>query len=1195
MSIFRPPPPTIIAGTGTGGSGGSSISTDDASVVATTNTDTGESNVVISTNNIPAITINETQNILIGAPSTTSTKKLVVSDSTGSCIELINENSNQNATITVSSSGILAIGTSGGAINFTGNQLRLDNGAIYLNGQQVISTADELNYLTISKGSASPSKALVLNSSSNISGINSLSATSLVGTLQTAYQPNINRIDTLNVNNSFLLGGVSVLATAPELNYLHTNPGTAAANKALILDSDSNITGISTLSATLLAGRLTTAAQPTITSLGTITNLKVSGFLGIGTNSPSTDLELFNESNPILKFNNGFNSSNITIDSSGNLKLNSDGNVIIQTNHSIQLNGTGGIIGAQSISAALITGTLETSLQPNITAIGTLTNLIVSDAIGIGTSSPNQKMEILDSDGSCLRLSKSDSLYADLQINASGDLQIIPVGDLRLSIGKSLKMNAGDISGVSSLTATSITGAIQTASQTKITEIGTLTNLTVSNAIGCETIIATSITGAIQTASQTKITAIGTLTNLTVSNAIGCETIIATSITGDIQTASQTKITEIGTLTNLTVSNTLTTANVSATNLFGAIQTASQTKITAIGTLDSLNVTNTINCESLTATSITGDIQTASQTKITAIGTLDSLNVTNTINCESLTATSITGSIQTAFQSNIRTVGVLTNIYTSGRIGINTITPIYDIDIVSNDGTGIQINYNESNISIGASSTGDCVITTNANRLILANSTDLHFTGSGGITGLSSFSAESITGLIETASQPNITSLGSLNNLKTKAIQIGDSHSSTYDISVSTTTGKLLSLTDGTILITNRIIDGEYIINSSNSRVSLAENVNLVLNGGTIIGLNSLSIAGNTIDANQLALLANISVGTVAADSLIAADANLNLTGFNQLTANQLYGELQTGAQPNITSLGTLGSLTITNELIADTLTGELQTAARPNITSLGSLDNLLVSGNVGIGATSPVKKLEINSTTGDCLRLSYDKATTNTNNVNFSVSSGGNLTIEPSGGITTINRITSTSIVLGNTSNSTMPLEVGHVPFVMTAAYAYNTNMNSKGTIAAGGTTSYNYSIRALGRILCTQSLDVTSDRRVKYNVNELSDEYCTRFVKETSPVSFNWKTGDNCPSYGYIAQDLLRHGFDDLVNLAQDNDMIEEIDDDGLISPNGIKFTISYQHIIPILAKNQKRLMKENKELKQTIDKLMEIVLNR
>jgi hypothetical protein len=204
----------------------------------------------------------------------------------------------------------------------------------------VTATASEINYLdlTTGPGTAEASKALVLNSSSNITGINSLSATSLTGTLQTAAQTNITSVGNLtsltvdgiqiidvtnteallvrkdadggdifavDTTNSYVnivshngsttglrLNGTlvtstaaelnildGVTATAAEINYLDltTGPGTAEASKALVLDSSSNITGINSLSATSLTGTLQTAAQTNITSVGNLTSLTVDG------------------------------------------------------------------------------------------------------------------------------------------------------------------------------------------------------------------------------------------------------------------------------------------------------------------------------------------------------------------------------------------------------------------------------------------------------------------------------------------------------------------------------------------------------------------------------------------------------------------------------------------------------------------------------------------------------------------------------------------------------------------------------------------------------------------------------------------------------------------------------------------------------------------------------------------------------
>lgn len=1312
MSIFKPPTPVIIGGSG-GSGGGTSLNTSDASVILNTDPDTGTSNVVIATNNEQAIAIDESQNVLIGSISNRPPQRLVVTTPNGNGIALVHESTQATSTLNISSSGELSIRTANNTIDAIGNHLNLDDSSIRLNGITVHATANQLNYLVATPGTSSPSKALILNSSSNISGINALSATSLTGTLQTAYQPNINRVTNLAIDNTFSLGGTNVVSSAVQLNYVNITPGTSSPNKALILDNSSNIVGINALSASQLTGTIQTSDQPNITSLGTVSNLKLSGYLGVGTNTPTTDIEIYSVSNPVLKLNNGTYSSNIAIDNSGNLRLNSDGNIIIQTNRSLQL-ANGEILGANRVTATYLNGTIETNSQPNITTIGELTDLVVSGTIGVGTSSPNKKIEIIDASGNCLRLSRTNNYYTDLLISPIGDLEILPIGDIVLGSGTSIRLNAGTITGLTSINATTITGTLQTASQPNITTIGTLGSLTVTNEVSAGSITATTITGTLQTTSQPNITTIGTLGSLTVTNGVSAGSlnattltgalqtayqpnittigtlgslivtngvsagsISATTITGTLQTASQPNITTIGVLTNLTVSNTLTTANVSATNLSGSIQTASQTNITAVGTLFSLSVSGAIESGSLSATTITGTLQTASQTNITAVGTLGSLSVINGISAGSLSATTITGTLQTASQPNITSVGTLTRVYTSGKIGIGIADPVYDIDISSNDGKMLQILYNSNIVSFDIANNGDCSLSTNSAELILANGTGLTFSGSGTISGLTTLTTTNIYGTIQTASQPNITSIGALSTLSTTTILIGNTHTSSYDLSIVSNTGTLYSLTYGAVVVTNRISSGEYIINASTGRVALDTDVDLVLNGGTIIGLTTLSstsltgtletaaqpnitstgtlseltvsglvsltsnnaealsitggthmygdltvdgdftfggtlslsslslttlsITGGTaassstiggtltitggaaisdnlyvgstlnvgtsiavngaiLDFSNLGQLENLTTGTVSANTLFVADSNKNLSGFNQLSATELYGSIKTASQTSITSVGTLSDLN--------------------------------VSGYVGIGTITPLQQLEINSTTGDCLRLSYDKETSSSNFATLLVSSAGRLTITSSGGATTIPQISATQITLGNSANTTMPLEIGFTAFVFSGAYAYNTNTNSKGTIAAGGTTSYNYSIRALGRILCTQSVDVTSDRRLKYNIQELTDEYCTKFVNDTTPVTFNWKNGDSITSYGYIAQDLLRHGFDDLVNLANDDNMEQEVDTDGLISPSGIKFTISYQHIIPILAKNQKKLMQENKELNEKIDKLMEVI---
>ena len=174
-----------------------------------------------------------------------------------------------------------------------------------LGGTLVTSTATELNYVDTTAGAAEASKALVLDSSRNITNINELATTGLLSTLiandnasninyqtwtndlatdmVTALQMNnvgldfgttsnhplalitndvervsidtSGNVDLINHDGSTIgltLGGTLVTSTATELNYVDTTAGAAEASKALVLDSSRNITNINELSATIL-------------------------------------------------------------------------------------------------------------------------------------------------------------------------------------------------------------------------------------------------------------------------------------------------------------------------------------------------------------------------------------------------------------------------------------------------------------------------------------------------------------------------------------------------------------------------------------------------------------------------------------------------------------------------------------------------------------------------------------------------------------------------------------------------------------------------------------------------------------------------------------------------------------------------------------------------------------------------------
>ena len=128
--------------------------------------------------------------------------------------------------------------------------------------------------------------------------------------------------------------------------------------------------------------------------------------------------------------------------------------------------------------------------------------------------------------------------------------------------------------------------------------------------------------------------------------------------------------------------------------------------------------------------------------------------------------------------------------------------------------------------------------------------------------------------------------------------------------------------------------------------------------GAVDLDSQSLTIAGT---ANEIETSASGQTITIGLPSSVTVGI---------LTATTLAGTLSTAAQTNITSVGTLSSLTV-----AGALNGTISTAAQPNITSVGTLSSLAVSGNltvdtdtlfvdaannrVGIGTSTPAAKLE--------------------------------------------------------------------------------------------------------------------------------------------------------------------------------------------------------------------------------------------
>lgn len=119
---------------------------------------------------------------------------------------------------------------------------------------------------------------------------------------------------------------------------------------------------------------------------------------------------------------------------------------------------------------------------------------------------------------------------------------------------------------------------------------------------------------------------------------------------------------------------------------------------------------------------------------------------------------------------------------------------------------------------------------------------------------------------------------------------------------------------------------------------------------------------------------------------------------------------------------------------------------------NLSGINNVVTTGTLGINTTTPGKQLEVNSSTGDCLRLTYnDNNGSATVYTDFTVSSAGVLSITPSGGI----------LDLTTHNGSTLGLKLG-------------------GTLVTATATELNYVDTTPGTAEASKALIVNSARNI-------------------------------------------------------------------------------------------------------------------
>ena len=271
------------------------------------------------------------------------------------------------------------------------------------------------------------------------------------------------------------------------------------------------------------------------------------------------------------------------------------------------------------------------------------------------------------------------------------------------------------------------------------------------------------------------------------------------------------------------------------------------------------------------------------------------------------------GTVTTAAQPNITSVGLLTGLSVQGISSF-----------IGNTGVVGNLNVSGGNANISGNFTANNITTS----------------GSGGnISGANNISANSFTattgitsnGVVNFVNSSNV-SLGPVGNVKVTGGSSGQylQTDGSGNLSWVTLTISTSSISNGNSNVS--------IPSNGNVNISAVGNSNVVVVTGT--GVN---IAG-TLNTT----------GTLTAGNLVTSGTGGNISGANNVSANTFTGTLTTAAQPNITSLGTLTTLTVagtgnisgSNLVSANYFTGILTTAAQPNITSIGALTGLTINGD---------------------------------------------------------------------------------------------------------------------------------------------------------------------------------------------------------------------------------------------------------
>jgi len=816
-----------------------------------------------------------------------------------------------------------------------------------------------------------------------------------------------------NITSNLVSGNANLgnLATA---NYFSGN------GSGLTSIAGANVSG--QVGNALISGTVYTAAQPNITSVGTLTSLTVSGNSDFGAVAN-------------VKITGGSNGYVLKTDGSGNLTWGAastgTGNANVGgSNTQVQFNDGTNLAGSANLTFNVSTGTLSaTNFVGNgsqLTGVAAATATKTANGtsnVDIPTSSGNITMGVGGTGNVVIVTSTGVNVAGYL--SATGN---ITAGNANLGNAVVANYFVGNLYGTANLatyatTANSVAGANVTGNVGNALNAYAVAGANVSGAVAYAT-TANSVAGANVSGAVAYATTANSVAGANVSGQVA-----NALVAGTVYTNAQPNITSVGTLTSLAVTGNLTAgnANITGTLTVGAITTAAGGSgnisgadvISANAFIASGNINAAFyfgNGSQLTGVSASTAQKTANGTSNVDIPTSNgniTMGVGGTGNVVIVTGTGINVAGYINATGNV-TVG---NIIGNGQ----ALTSITGANVTGNVGNALN-----AYAVAGANVSGQV-----ANALVAGT---VYTNAQPNITSVGTLTSLAVTGTLsagDTTIAGNLTVTGTTTSVNSTVTQIvdpifelgGGANGAALSTNDGKERGQLMHYYDGGVkdafmgwMNTDKVFTFASNVSVTNNAVTIntlgnikAGDANLgnavtsnyfIGNGSLLTGVaatTATKTANGTSNVNIATANGNITMGVGGTGNVvIVTTTGVNVTGTlnstgnltasnadlgNLATANYFAGTLTTAAQPNITSVGTLTSLAITGNVTAGNanlgnlvtanyfsgngslLTGVTATvaqtvsnAAQPNITSVGTLTSLTVSGVTTLGSVANVK-----------------------------------------------------------------------------------------------------------------------------------------------------------------------------------------------------------------------------------------------